>query len=615
MSLSSNYPAIATTLLQDFVKSRRLDPRITFSRASTGTYYNGSTAKAEENLLLQSQDFTTTWAATAVTVTANTTTAPDGTSTAETFDDDVANGVHDVNQNVVTTTGTTYTLSAFLKNVDRQYAILACSGSTTSYASAKFDLSAGTLGSTAGSGAGWSVTSSSITSVGNGWYRCTITFVVGTTVGNAARIGMATDGTTFTASQRGLEVYTGSDKTIFVWGAQLEQRSVVTAYTPTTTQAITNYIPVLVTAASNEPRFDVAPSTLTSLGLLIEESRTNSILQSEDFATTWVATSATVTANAIVAPSGATTGDKLIVDNGISSSSSSLRQEITKAASAITYTLSMFAKKGEANTLRMLPRDTATSANNVDARFNLNDGTVISVTAVGTFTSASGAIQNVGNGWYRCSVTFTSGTEVSIRNQIFQLNDNASFTGNGTNGIYIWGYQFEAGAFATSYIPTTTTALTRQADVASMTGTAFSTWFNATAGTLVVQSQTAQAYAAGVPARASIDDGAITNRIAIRNGNNFSGVVSVSGSSVASLESTAWNSNIAKQAIAYKVDDFAYTTNGASVVTDTSGAIPSVNRLGIGVTGAQNYLNGWLQRLTYYPLRNTNAQLQALTGT
>jgi hypothetical protein len=92
---------------------------------------------------------------------------------------------------------------------------------------------------------------------------------------------------------------------------------------------------------------------------------------------------------------------------------------------------------------------------------------VISVTVAGTFTSASAAIQNVGNGWYRCSVTFTSGTETSIRSQIFQLKNSANFTGNGTDGIYIWGAQLEEGAFPTSYIPTTTTALTRSADAAA----------------------------------------------------------------------------------------------------------------------------------------------------
>jgi hypothetical protein len=204
------------------------------------------------NLVLQSEGFNTaSWTANNVTVTANTQAAPDGTTTAETLDDDVANTVHDVNQAVVTTSGLTYTLSAFLKNGTRQFAILACSGSATSYASAKFDLSAGTLGSTSASGASWSVVTSSITSVGNSWYRCTITFVVGTTTGSAARIGMATDGTTFTASQRGLEVYTGTDATIFAWGAQLEAGAFPTSYIPTVASQVTRTADVATMTGTN----------------------------------------------------------------------------------------------------------------------------------------------------------------------------------------------------------------------------------------------------------------------------------------------------------------------------------------------------------------------------
>jgi len=201
-----------------------------------------------------------------------------------------------------------------------------------------------------------------------------------------------------------------------------------------------------------------------SAGTLVY-AKHNLLLQSEDFATTWIATSATVTTNTIVAPDGALTGDKYSVASGVSSSSSSVRQDISKAASATTYTWSLFAKKGEVDTLRLIPRDGATSANNVDARFNLTTGAVISVVAAGTFTNASGAIQSVGNGWYRCSLTFTSGTETSIRNQIFQLNNNAAFTGNGTDGLFLWGAQLnlsnmEGGVTSSldTYYPTTTAA-------------------------------------------------------------------------------------------------------------------------------------------------------------
>ena len=268
---------LAPSLLLQFAGAETLDSRVTFTRTTTATRTNSSgliesvaingprfdynpttlapngllIEEQRVNLVLQSQDFTTTWTANNVTVTANTQVAPDGTTTAETIDDDVANAVHDVNQTIVTTSGLTYTLSAFLKNGTRQFAILACSGSATSYASAKFDLSAGTLGSTTASGASWSVVSSSITSVGNSWYRCTITFVVGTTTGTAARIGMATNGTTFTASQRGLEVYTGTDATIFSWGAQLEAGAFPTSYIPTVASQVTRTADVATMTGTN----------------------------------------------------------------------------------------------------------------------------------------------------------------------------------------------------------------------------------------------------------------------------------------------------------------------------------------------------------------------------
>ena len=367
---------------------------------------------------------------------------------------------------------------------------------------------------------------------------------------------------------------------------------------------------VLTSAAVNAPRFDYNPSTLAPQGLLIEEQRTNLLVQSENFATTWVAANLSVSADATTAPSGATTADKLIAT---AVSGEHIADNSFTAVSGTTYTFSAFVKAAGLTDigLRFTVAAFWTGSISPQVRFNLLDQTMSVITG----TPASYSITPVGNGWYRVSmsvVCIANGTP-SARIQLMSGASN-NFTGNGVDGCFVWGAQTEAGAFPTSYIPTTTTALTRSADVATMTGTNFSSWYNAVEGTLFAQSQTAQAYAAGVPARVSIDDGTITNRIAIRNGNNFSSVVSVSGSSVASLESTAWNSNIAKQAIAYKVDDFAYTTNGASVVTDTLGAIPSVNRLGIGLTGTQNYLNGYIQRISYYPTRLANSTLQALTA-
>jgi hypothetical protein len=98
--MPTDYPTIRPSLLLDFANTKTLDPRITFTRASTGTYYDGKTvAKAEENLLLQSQTFdNASWVKDNATVTANSTTAPDGTTTAETFTPTVTNGFHHISQ-------------------------------------------------------------------------------------------------------------------------------------------------------------------------------------------------------------------------------------------------------------------------------------------------------------------------------------------------------------------------------------------------------------------------------------------------------------------------------------------------------------------------------------
>ena len=226
MSISTNFPTIKPSLLLDFANVGALDPRITFTRSTTATYYDGvTTAKAEENLLTYSQEFdNAAWTKSNVAISGtNTVVAPDGTTTAEEVRDGAATAGHSLFQAYTVAAGTTYVLSCFLKNVDRQFAILAVSTGSGTWASAKFDLSAGTAGSTSAAGTGWSATSSSITSVGSGWYRCVLVFVAGNSASANARIGTATDGTTFTGGGSGLESYTGTDLKIASWGAQLER--------------------------------------------------------------------------------------------------------------------------------------------------------------------------------------------------------------------------------------------------------------------------------------------------------------------------------------------------------------------------------------------------------
>ena len=299
MSISSNFPTIKPTLNLDFANVGRLDPRVQFTRASTATYYDGvTTAKAEQNLLLQSQNYSTSWTVTNLTpVTGKT--APDGTSTATEFTAAAANAV--LTQGFTAIAGS-YTFSVWLRRVTGTGDIEIAADNGT-----------------------W--TTKVITGT---WARYDVTQTV------AAGSKTA-----------GVRVVTSGDA-IEVWGAQLEQRSAVTAYTATTTQPITNYVPVLLTAQNNVPRFDHTPTTGAALGLLIEEQRTNLCLQSEDFITTWATTAASITANTNVAPSGALTADKLVED--ATTAEHLVRQTSIAVSSSTSYTASTYIKAAERTT-------------------------------------------------------------------------------------------------------------------------------------------------------------------------------------------------------------------------------------------------------------------------
>ena len=400
-------------------------------------------------------------------------------------------------------------------------------------------------------------------------------------------------------------------------------------FTRASTATYFDYAGVLRTAQNNIARFDYNPSTLAAQGLLIEEQRTNSMLRSEEFSdASWTKGGATVTANSTTAPSGTTTADTLVEDT------STGQHRVYRTTSGTTntnpYTISFFAKASTRTRVYVGLAEGTSFVRQGNAVFDLSAGTVVSATAgSGGATGGSATIQNVGNGWYRCAYTLTlGGTDTSIFNDINLVSTGTtiSYTGNGTSGLFIWGAQLEAGAFATSYIPTTTTALTRNADVASMTGTNFSSWFNAVEGTLLVRcslpaNPPVSPAAGSFPRISSINDNLDDNNIEmfldgsspfyVRSRVRSGAVNQAIGNGTTGLSLNTQFSS----AIAYKINDFAASDRGLLSWTDTSGTIPTVNKLGIGNQKSDLYLNGYIQRISYYPVRLANAQLQALTGT
>jgi len=247
---------------------------------------------------------------------------------------------------------------------------------------------------------------------------------------------------------------------------------------------------VLRTAASGVPRIDHDPTTGECKGLLIEEARTNLLKYSQDFDNAaWTKARSTITANAATAPDGTMTADKLVEDT--TASDTHLFYSASYAATGITLTASIYAKAAERSRVRIDISNFLSGS--ATATFNLSAGSTSGVgSSTGDYTDVSATCTSVGNGWFRCTLTATKGSANSTNIVVAHLNNGttSTYTGDGTSGLYIWGAQLEVGTFPTSYIPTTSAAATRAADVASMSGTNFSEWANSV-GTILAKYKTA----------------------------------------------------------------------------------------------------------------------------
>ncbi len=594
MTIQQNYGNIKPSLNLDFANTKQLDPRITYSRASTGTYYDGKTAaKAEENLLVYSQEFdNAAWIKNNLTITANAAVAPDGTSTAETLDEGTATNYHNVTGR--TAQVGTNTISVFAKNISAQYVILTLTNGSGTYCSAVYDTVAGTVANSAAAGSGYSISVTSITSVGNGWYRCVMTCVMPST--GEFNIGLSSS---TTIGSFGLSSYTGTSRQMFIWGAQLEQRSFATAYTPTTTAPITNYIPVLQTAASGVARFDHNPLNGESLGLLIEEQRTNELTQ-----TAIDATGVLLGANAGGGSAISITrygGITEIIKTGSGGYAEAIQPQNVGGAigDSFTYSVSAWVKVVSGD-----PANVLFGIAQAQSPFN---------TAAQTLASLGVSQTGV---WYKVSSTRTMSTSVSaqLRLGYFAFNVNASVV------LQVRELQAERAAFSTSFIPTYASQVTRAADSASMTGTNFSSWYNQSEGSISGTWLNKGLVLGAYPRAYSISDGSDNNAISRIADIQYS-VNTMRVSSSAAIQSdinagAPTNNTVYKFVDAYKSNDFAACVNAGTVGTDTSGVVPTVNRLVLGVSGdnSSNRMNGTISRIAYYPRRLTNTQLQALTS-
>lgn len=394
-------------------------------------------------------------------------------------------------------------------------------------------------------------------------------------------------------------------------------------FTRSSTATRVNKYGLVEVVPANVGRIDFNPSTLDCNGLLMEEQRTNLLTYSAQFDNAaWSKTNSTITANAIAAPDGTATADKVV--ESVATGPHDVRCVIT-ADPSIAYTQSIYVKsagrtKGE---LQLFGNGGGSTV-----VFDLVAGTATASGTYGGWSSSYATIINAGNGWFRVTHTATTNVDLTFFYASFGLENAAgtgSYTGDGVSGVYLWGAQVEAGAFPTSYIPTTSSQITRSNDAATLSGTNFSDWYNQSEGTFFVSFTPNRILATSNDRVFEVNSGSYYNRIATLLDYNFQvAYSSISGPTVNGFNSEFDNGGSSaidnglgvRNAIAYKNKDCAAAFNGVSTSTNTSTDVyAAMNQLQIGhYAGLQNQLNGTIAKLSYYPYRLTNAQLQALTS-
>jgi hypothetical protein len=365
----------------------------------------------------------------------------------------------------------------------------------------------------------------------------------------------------------------------YAWGAQAEIGSTATEYFPTTTRL-------------NIPRIDYTNGSCPSL--LVEPQRTNLLTYSNNFTNaSWTKLGASITANNIISPDGTLNASKL-VENNLTSEHQIIKDNGYLIGS---QSFSFYAKAGERNQISL-----ATEGFSGTSWILTGNGSTIK----GGATSVS--IKLLTNGWYLCNCTFTS---AAIFQFYIKLNNGSgtNYLGDGTSGLYIYGFQSEAGSYPTSYIPTVASTVTRNADVISKTG--ISSLIGQTEGTIFCD--------VTLNSRVSFTYFAIANNLASTE--NYLGIAFLNNAiAFESVVATVLQANIShsntstgrfKIAAAYKANDFILYINGTQIGTDTSGTIPTCSQLGLNAYNQAQALN--YNSVQLYKTKLTNTELAQLT--
>jgi len=534
---------------------------LSFSRGSdieaTRVNSQGYIEKAQVNLLLQSNQFDTTWANTNTTETGGQA-DKDGGTTAWKIDKSGTSG--NIYQNV--TASGVFTQSVYAKAGTLNWMVINNSGTTSN--SVYFDLANGVLGTVQAN-----AIDAKIESIGGGWYRCSMT--LNTTSSNMRIYPADADGDV-----------SGTSGNIYIQDAQLNYGLVAQDYVETTTAAVVSGI------TNDMPRLNYDPANPTCPSLLLEPSRTNLIANSEYFnGSNWSLSNATSTENTAISPEG--------VQNASTFTTTVAGADLRDALNVTgTYTFSAFVKLVDVGGVR-LRIDAATDAN---AFFDLSDGSVSSSDGIITADAI-----DYGNNWWR--VYMVANVTNTQKFQIFTTDGSTSYA-NGS--VYLYGVQIELGSHPTSLVPTYGASATRTADACSKTG--ISSLIGQTEGTLFCEVEFEDITNTNA---ISVNSGTSDRAMIYTTSGNLTCNVRVSGVSQFGTSTTIATNTKYKAALAYKANDFAFYVNGVQIATHTSGSVPATSDFSFntGTTGAP--FNGIVNQTLVFKTRLSNADLATLT--
>ena len=366
--------------------------------------------------------------------------------------------------------------------------------------------------------------------------------------------------------------------------------------TRATTATRVNSAGLIESVASNVPRLDYTNSTCPSI--LVEPQRTNLATYSEETNNIiWNAFLCTVTANNLISPNGTQNADTVTT----TANNSFLGRAIVIPIDGATYTQSIFAKWVSGYELFKF-RTALTGGVSVakETVFNLRTGAVIS-------SDTTYKVENYGNGWFRFSHQITNNsTNVAFNYQIFPTNESTQ-----TQSASFWGMQSEIGSYATSYIPTVASAVTRNADVISKTG--ISSLIGQTEGTLFIDANIS--LRSNTRVLLDVQDGTNNDTFQFVLGGNSLTVNIYDGGVLQAGLNGGYCLGRKKIALGYKANDFVLYIDGVQIAIDTSGSIPAASLIALGYLYIADgfELGDSINTFANWKTRLSNSELATLT--